>query len=96
LQEQMIMLLRQWCMRNRFQGINVDFENMPAQDYPLFINFLRRMKANFAAVHLVVSADLEANKPLDWRAVSSICDFVVVMAYDEHGENSTEGPIASM
>ncbi|HEX3577693.1 MAG TPA: glycosyl hydrolase family 18 protein, partial [Thermoanaerobaculia bacterium] len=96
LQEQTIMLLRQWCMRNQFQGINVDFENVPAQDYPSFIDFLRRMKANFAPVHLIVSADLEATRPLDWRAVSSICDFVVVMAYDEHGENSPEGPIASI
>jgi cellulose synthase/poly-beta-1,6-N-acetylglucosamine synthase-like glycosyltransferase/spore germination protein YaaH len=96
LQDQTIMQLRQWCMRNRFQGINVDFENLMSQDYPLFVAFLRRMKTNFASVHLVVSADLEASKPLDWRAVSSICDFVVVMAYDEHGESSAQGPIASM
>src|SRR3954452_7352680 len=96
LQTQTIMQLRQWCMRNQFQGINVDFENVPAEDYGLFVDFLRRMKTNFAAVRLVVSADLEATKPLDWRAVSSICDFVVVMAYDEHGENGPPGPIASI
>ncbi len=98
-QDQTIMLLRQWCLRNRFQGINVDFENLLPEDYPPFIMFLRRMKTNFGAVNLVVSTDLQASdasKSLDWRAVSSICDYVVVMAYDEHGENSSPGPIASL
>jgi hypothetical protein len=34
LQTKMIMALRQWCQANRFQGINVDFENLMPQDYP--------------------------------------------------------------
>lgn len=96
LQQKMIMSLRQWCQANKFQGINVDFENLMPQDYPLMIPFLERMKANFAPVHLSVSADLEAGEKIDWRKASSICDFVVVMAYDEHGENSKPGPIAGI
>jgi cellulose synthase/poly-beta-1,6-N-acetylglucosamine synthase-like glycosyltransferase/peptidoglycan/xylan/chitin deacetylase (PgdA/CDA1 family)/spore germination protein YaaH len=96
LQTKTIMLLRQWCQANRFQGINVDFENLLPEDYPLMIAFLQRMKANFAPVHLSVSADLEAGQKLDWRKAAAPCDFVVVMAYDEHSENSKAGPIASM
>jgi cellulose synthase/poly-beta-1,6-N-acetylglucosamine synthase-like glycosyltransferase/spore germination protein YaaH/peptidoglycan/xylan/chitin deacetylase (PgdA/CDA1 family) len=96
LQLKMIMTLRQWCQSNRFQGINVDFENLLPQDSPLMIPFLQRLKANFAPVHLIVSADLEASGSVDWRRVSSICDFVIVMAYDEHGERSKPGPIASI
>jgi cellulose synthase/poly-beta-1,6-N-acetylglucosamine synthase-like glycosyltransferase/spore germination protein YaaH/peptidoglycan/xylan/chitin deacetylase (PgdA/CDA1 family) len=96
LQLKMIMSLRQWCQANRFQGINVDFENLLPEDYPLMIPFLQRMKANFAPVHLVVSADLEAGQKLDWRKVSEVCDFVVVMAYDQHGESSKPGPIAAI
>ena len=89
-------------MANKFQGINVDFENLETDDYPLLITFLQRMKAAFGPSHLLVSVDLEAKSDreakgnLDWRAVSSICDFVVVMAYDEHSENGPAGPIASM
>src|SRR4051794_1561404 len=96
LQTKMIMSLRQWCQANRFQGINVDFENLMPQDYPLMIPFLQRMKANFAPVHLIVSADLEAGERVDWKKTAAICDFVVVMAYDQHGENSKPGPIAAM
>jgi cellulose synthase/poly-beta-1,6-N-acetylglucosamine synthase-like glycosyltransferase/peptidoglycan/xylan/chitin deacetylase (PgdA/CDA1 family) len=43
-----------------------------------------------------VSIDLEASKTLDWRAVSNVCDFVVVMAYDEHASGTAPGPIASI
>jgi peptidoglycan-N-acetylglucosamine deacetylase len=96
LQTKMIMSLRQWCQANRFQGINVDFENLMPQDYPLMIPFLQRMKANFAPVGLIVSADLEAGERIDWKKAAATCDFVVVMAYDEHGESSKPGPIASM
>jgi len=96
LQTKTIMLLRQWCQANRFQGINVDFENVPDEDYPLMIPFLQRMKANFDPAHLSVSADLEASQKLDWHKASAVCDFVIVMAYDEHGERSVAGPIASM
>jgi len=96
LQRRIILQLENWVLTNHFQGINVDFENLEPNDYPLLIPFLQRMKAEFAPHGLVVSADLEAPKPLDWRAVSRICDFVVVMAYDEHSSTSHPGPISSM
>jgi hypothetical protein len=96
LQNRVIADLRKWVLQNRFQGINVDFENLPDADYALYVPFLQRMKTAFAPNHLLVTVDLEANKPLNWRAVSSICDFVVVMAYDEHGSVGPAGPIASM
>ncbi len=97
LQQKAILDLRDWCLKWHFQGINVDFENLqPRSDYPLLIPFLQRMKAAFAPKNLLVSIDLEAGGTVDWRAVSSVCDFVVVMAYDEHSENSAPGPIASI
>ncbi len=99
-QRQVISELRALLLVNHFQGINVDFENLNAADYALYVPFLQRMRGSFAPAHLVISADLEAGedaKALDWRAVSSVCDFVIVMAYNENGENSKEpGPIASM
>jgi cellulose synthase/poly-beta-1,6-N-acetylglucosamine synthase-like glycosyltransferase/spore germination protein YaaH/peptidoglycan/xylan/chitin deacetylase (PgdA/CDA1 family) len=96
LQNRIILQLRQWIVVNRFQGINVDFENLLPEDHALYVPFLLRLKAAFAPYHLIVSADLEASRPLDWAAIASICDFVVVMAYDEHGETAKPGPIASI
>jgi peptidoglycan-N-acetylglucosamine deacetylase len=96
LQDAIIFQLRQWVLRYHFQGINVDLENLPEEDYARYPAFLQRLKAAFAPYHLIVSADLESSRPLNWRAVSEICDFVMVMAYDEHGEGSKAGPIASI
>jgi len=96
LQRRVILQLENWILTNHFQGINIDFENLDTADYPLLIPFLERVKTEFAPHGLVVSADLEAPKPLDWRAVSRVCDFVVVMAYDEHSSTSKPGPISSI
>jgi len=95
-QNHLILTLRSWLLANRFQGLNVDFEQMDPADYPLFIDFLRRMKAQFAPARLTLSVDLEAQKPLDWNTISSVCDFVIVMAYDEHSSVGKPGPIASI
>ena len=96
LQQTIILELRKWLLKNRFQGINIDFENLQDADYPLMIPFLQRIKNAFAP-NLLVSIDLEADKPLNWKVVSSICDFVVIMAYDEHSQNDAKpGPIASI
>src|SRR5438876_1436025 len=99
LQTNIIFQLRQWVLANHFQGINVDFENLYDPDYALIVPFLQRMKAAFEPYHLIVSADLadpDPSRPVDWRTASSTCDFIVVMAYDEHGGGSKPGPIASI
>ena len=95
-QDEIIAQLRNWLLMNRFQGINVDFENLHDEDYALLAPFLQRMKTAFAPSHLAVSADLEASRPVNWKQISNICDFVVVMIYDEHASGAVPGPIASM
>ena len=97
-QTTIIFQLRRWLLVNRFQGINIDFENLQPDDYPRLIPFLRRIRMSFAPSHLIVTADLadtDNTQPL-WKPAASICDFVVVMAYDEHGSASKPGPIASI
>jgi cellulose synthase/poly-beta-1,6-N-acetylglucosamine synthase-like glycosyltransferase/spore germination protein YaaH/peptidoglycan/xylan/chitin deacetylase (PgdA/CDA1 family) len=89
--------LQKWCVDNKFQGINVDFENLDPADYALMPGFLHRMRTAFDQNQLSVSCDIEAStSPANWRAIATICDFVVLMAYDEHSSTSQPGPIASM
>lgn len=97
-QGRVIEQLKNWLLKSHFQGVNVDFESLPPDDYKLYVLFLRRLKASFAPAHLLVTVDLEAhsNTLLSWRDVASICDFVVIMAYDEHSSLGPPGPIASM
>ena len=97
-QNRVIIGLRRWLLANHFQGINVDFENLPHEDWQLYADFLQRMKTSFSQPKLAVSVDLEAhgNSAL-WRRAASVCDFVIVMAYDENSETSPKpGPIADI
>ena len=102
LQGRVILKLKNWIIANRFQGLNVDFENMPQDDYGLYVQFLQRVRAAFAPSRLLVSADLEARTTssdprvpqVDWHAAAAACDYVVVMAYDENAKSP--GPIASI
>jgi cellulose synthase/poly-beta-1,6-N-acetylglucosamine synthase-like glycosyltransferase/spore germination protein YaaH/peptidoglycan/xylan/chitin deacetylase (PgdA/CDA1 family) len=96
LQARIILQLRNWCIANKFQGINVDFENLPENDYAQLLPFLQRLRFAFAPARLVVSIDLEAHRPEIWKGAAQLCDFVVVMAYDEHSSGSAPGPIASI
>ncbi|HKO01934.1 MAG TPA: glycosyl hydrolase family 18 protein, partial [Thermoanaerobaculia bacterium] len=96
LQLRLINDLRHWCLTNHFQGINVDFENLQPEDYAQLIPFLRRLKQSFAPANLQISVDLEAHRPENWKAAADLCNFVVVMAYDEHSSTGAAGPIASI
>ena len=97
-QDKLIAGLLHWVIINKFQGINIDLENLAKGDHALLIPFLQKVRAAFAPRGLSVSMDLEADPgiPISWRRVASMCDFVVVMAYDEHGSSSTPGAISSI
>jgi poly-beta-1,6 N-acetyl-D-glucosamine synthase len=96
LQDSIVTQLRNWIDSNHFQGINVDLENLAPGDHDLLIPFLEKLRAEFAPRGLLVTMDLEASAPIDWKRASSVCDFVILMAYDEHSSSSTPGPISSI
>ena len=95
-QTQFIGTLKNWLTQNNFQGLNIDFENLSAADYASMGNFVAQMRAVFAPAHLSLSADLEADAPANYmRAMSQSCNFVILMAYDQHSANDEAGPIAA-
>lgn len=96
LQDKVITGLLQWVLQYKFQGINIDLENLAPSDYALLVPFLQKVRAKFAPHGLSVSMDLEADAPVNWRRISAICDFVVVMAYDENASGGKPGPISSI
>lgn len=88
----------------RFDGINVDFENMEQSDSRAFVQFIREM-APLAHEHgLTVSVDVtvKSNSPnwslcYDRKGLGQAADFVILMAYDEHSSGSRiAGPVASL
>ncbi len=86
-----------WLLTHGFAGVNIDFENLAAADLPRVPQFLARLHRVLSRSGLQVSFDLEAegNVP-DAAAVARACDFVVLMAYDQHYMAGDAGPLCSI
>lgn len=92
----LVIQLKEWLMRNQFQGLNLDFESLSAPDYLLLCQFARELQNAFAPAHLSLSADIETDTALPVVAsLAQNCDFLIAMAYDQHSEEGTPGPIAA-
>lgn len=87
----------QWLSAHGFDGVNIDFENLEPSDYARLPAFLERLRAVLAASGRSLSVDVEVEPARSQLpAIAQACDFVVIMAYDEHWQTSPPGPIASL
>lgn len=92
--------------KNGYAGVNIDFEAVPAwnrQDYSAFLWELKGLlkKGNYLLTAAVPAkpSDQPGNKwsgAYDYKEVGTICDYVILMTYDEHWVGGTPGPIASV
>jgi len=80
-------------------GINIDFEPLGAAEGPYFMQFLREFAPRLGRRNVVLSVNVSPHGTAFYRRelLSLTVDFVIVMALDEHGQNSElSGPVASM
>ena len=89
--------LRDWLLDRGCQGLNLDFENFAAADRPKLPAFIDVLAGTLHAAGLELSIDVEIE--LDdselLKRLAASCDFIVLMAYDEHADSDDPGPIAS-
>jgi spore germination protein YaaH len=88
-----------------YKGINVDFEGMLPTDKAPFTSFIEQLAT---AIHAhdaklivdVVPHDFAGVNPYsaayDIAAIGKVADYVDLMAYDEHGDGGTPGPVAGL
>jgi len=76
------------------KGLVLDFEALPAQSMPDYVQFLRELRPALPAKsRLAVTVPAEdENWPL--AAFAKVTDRVILMAYDQHWEGGEPGPIA--
>ena len=88
-----------------YKGINLDFEGMLSADKAPFTAFVQKLGAalhgrsaklivdvvphDFAGTNLYSAA-------YDIAAIGKVADYVDLMAYDEHGNGGTPGPVAGL
>ena len=76
-------------------GINIDFENMYAEDKDLFTRFLIELAPRLREVGMVLSVDVTApdgsdtwSKCFDRYNIGQVVDYIIFMAYDQYGASS--------
>lgn len=81
-------------------GINIDFEAIPEEDGPYFVQFVKELSILGKQQGLVMSADLPVVKP--WTKhygrteIAKFLDYIMIMGYDEHwGSSPVAGSVAS-
>lgn len=84
-----------------FDGINVDFENVSEEAAEGYIQFIRELSVKCRKNDLVLSVDVPVpmvfNEHYDREELGTVCDYVIIMGYDEHYAGSEEaGSVASL
>ncbi len=96
-QDGVIRSLVDWLQKYRFQGLNLDFENLKDADYAAYPAFVARLRDALHAAGLILSVDIEAGRPeVPLERLAELADYVVLMAYNQHGQTSVPGPISAV
>lgn len=91
--------LKQYVIDHRWQGINIDFENLPDEEADNLAAFMRQLYTSFRAAGLLVTQDVEVeNDAFDLPRLALWNDYLIPMLYDQHspGDENGAGPIAGI
>lgn len=88
----------------RFDGVNLDFENIKLKNRDDLTKFVQNFTTKMHEKNILVSMDVNApngsdnwSRCYDHQALGNILDYVILMAYDQHPRLSkTAGSVASL
>jgi len=84
-----------------FDGLQIDFENIPAKDGDTFLSFLKELRRGLPSGKMFTIALPARTKKVnddqyDYEKIKPYVDRIFIMAYDEHWSGSKPGSVASM
>jgi len=84
-----------------YDGLNIDFESIPARSGDAFLSFLRELRAGLPkdkifSIALYARTKTIANDVYDYEKIKPIVDKIFIMAYDEHWSGGAPGSVASI
>lgn len=83
-----------------FDGINVDLETISEEAAGGYVQFIRELSVKCRKNGLVLSVDVPVpmsfNQYYNRKELGTVCDYVVIMGYDEHYAGSEAGSVASL
>jgi cellulose synthase/poly-beta-1,6-N-acetylglucosamine synthase-like glycosyltransferase/spore germination protein YaaH/peptidoglycan/xylan/chitin deacetylase (PgdA/CDA1 family) len=79
-----------------FAGVNVDLEELLDSDDKVLVTFQKELYEKMHANNLLVTQDvIPFNDEYNFKALAKYNDYLILMAYDEHHDESKPGPISS-
>ena len=88
------------------QGINLDFEGINPEDRAAYTAFVRRVSEELHARGYLVTIDVPAKThddpsarwpgAFDYVEIGKLCDYVMLMIYDENVPGGSPGPVGSV
>lgn len=96
--------LEAYLKKYNLDGVNIDFEMVPAEDKVYLTAFMRELSARLKPQGYIISIDVfpkqdETNDvaaAYDYAELGKYADKIVIMTYDNHGMWSGPGPIADI
>ncbi|MCU7495770.1 MAG: glycosyltransferase [Ignavibacteria bacterium] len=83
--------------RYRFQGVNIDFENLELKDKPNMLEFQKELFYELSRRSLIVTQDVPVgDEAYDYAQLQNYNNYLIPMAYDLHYSASNPGPIADI
>ena len=87
----------QKCVEYDLDGINIDFENMYAEDKDMYSRFIIELTPRLKEIGMVTSVDVTApdggktwSLCFDRNVIGDVADYIIFMAYDQNGTSSTK------
>ena len=85
----------------KYDGIQIDFENVGARDAEIFRDFLIELRKRIGPGKMLSVALPARTRKLkdeiyDYEKIAPLVDRIIIMAYDEHWSGGKAGPVASM
>ena len=97
LRQSLINQIVEYVKEYDLDGVNIDFEYMKQEDRDLFSRFMIELSPRIKELGKVVSIDVTApDGSPDWslcfdrKVLSDVSDYMMFMAYDQHGVSSDE------
>ncbi|NTS66336.1 glycosyltransferase [Sphingomonas sp. HHU CXW] len=81
--------------QRRAAGLVMDLEALPASAMRPYLAFLRQLHAALPSSSIVAVTAPAGDADWPLGAIAAVTDKVIVMAYDQHWEGGTPGPIAA-
>ena len=91
--------LKTTVLNQKWQGINIDFEQVPEMDRDFLTEFMRELYVSFHSSGLLVTQDISIEDPaFDVVQLALWNDYILPMIYDEHsaGDENGAGSIAGI